>query len=71
MRAKCIGQELSWSVPAAKWEAVLQDVRAGKPNKVTRLLMPPNLATALPLHHIPLASVARSLQFDDSLSPRQ
>lgn len=33
MRAKCIGQELSWQVPAAKWEAVLQDVRAGKPNK--------------------------------------
>lgn len=34
MRAKCIGQDLSWEVPAQKWEAVLQEMRAGKPNRV-------------------------------------
>lgn len=34
MRAKCIGQDLSWEVPAQKWEAVLQELRAGKPNRV-------------------------------------
>jgi len=33
MRAKCIGQDLSWEVPAQKWEAVLQEMRAGKPNR--------------------------------------
>lgn len=34
MRAKCIGQELSWEVPAAKWESVLRDVQAGRKPQV-------------------------------------
>lgn len=34
MRAKCIGQELSWEVPAAKWEQVLLDLQAGRKPQV-------------------------------------
>lgn len=36
MRAKCIGQELSWEVPAAKWEQVLSDLQAGRKPQVQR-----------------------------------
>ena len=39
MRAKCIGQELSWEVPAAKWEQVLLDVQAGRKPQVLLLLL--------------------------------
>lgn len=31
MRAKCIGQELSWEKPAKKWESVLDELFTGSP----------------------------------------
>ncbi len=56
MRAKCIGQDLSWDVPASKWEAVLQDVRAGKPNRV---LPSPAVRVAVQLCHRELECEAK------------
>jgi len=49
MRAKCIGQELSWEVPAGKWESVLRDVQAGRKPQVD----PPFYHFPKELNHLP------------------
>jgi granule-bound starch synthase len=35
MRDRCISQDLSWAKPAAKWEAVLEDLSSGGPTAET------------------------------------